>query len=521
MPGSSSSIDTPTTEPGAFTVDDEGNILMEDAPDWNSMTQEQSVKLAQNMFRLNKAIIDKLNKKKPTMDIGVLIKRPPPPMYNGNVKELRSHIIQLKAYFKDYENTFDTEEKKVRLAASRLEGTALKWFRPILKDYLEAPAGTAEEKTQTIFGNFGRYIEELERAFGDVGETRMAENILVGMYQKGKCSDYAVRFRDIATRLDWGQSALVKRFYDGLKREVKEKVYDIDRSKHDLISFMEKCVQADNLLYELRMNNKNIEKKESYQPNQGKKRQEEIANDNSGRPGKMDLDSMDRRKKDFKCFNCGKPNHMARNCRSPKKQQNNKEGQKQVNTMDKEETPSKTIHLLDRSPPAHNELEDDSDWSDENTRQAIEDRRPFDYGNARTQELHHFMDRQDIEESHRYYGIRRSTYYVDKENYGTMIPEIRELDEFHHEALDPDHIEDSQRFRNWLHTHQNPEGNRRIIPAVTTDIAIRNIENYERKKPITMYFLYETYTDPLKTQEESQNMEIGRSRQDTELSKLW
>ena len=38
MPGLSSSINTLTTEPGAFTVDDEGNILMEDAPDWNLMT---------------------------------------------------------------------------------------------------------------------------------------------------------------------------------------------------------------------------------------------------------------------------------------------------------------------------------------------------------------------------------------------------------------------------------------------------------------------------------------------------
>ncbi|EHK19823.1 uncharacterized protein TRIVIDRAFT_224498 [Trichoderma virens Gv29-8] len=106
-----------------------------------------------NTLTTDPVLVDKLNKEKPrTVDMGILIKRQPPPMFKGDVKELRSHLIQLKAYFKDYENTFDTDEKKVRFASSRLEGTALKWFRPILDNYLESPAGGAQERTQEING---------------------------------------------------------------------------------------------------------------------------------------------------------------------------------------------------------------------------------------------------------------------------------------------------------------------------------------------------------------------------------
>ncbi|PTB35223.1 hypothetical protein M441DRAFT_123189, partial [Trichoderma asperellum CBS 433.97] len=80
------------------------------------------------------------NKKKEIKkDMGILIKRQPPPIFNGKISELRPFQTQLRAYFIDFKNTINTEDKKVSFAASRLKGTALKWFRPMWDKYLKDP----------------------------------------------------------------------------------------------------------------------------------------------------------------------------------------------------------------------------------------------------------------------------------------------------------------------------------------------------------------------------------------------
>jgi hypothetical protein len=42
----------------------------------------------------------------------------------------------MKAYITYYTKRFGNEATKVGFAASRLEGKALKWFEPTLKDFL-------------------------------------------------------------------------------------------------------------------------------------------------------------------------------------------------------------------------------------------------------------------------------------------------------------------------------------------------------------------------------------------------
>jgi hypothetical protein len=42
----------------------------------------------------------------------------------------------MKAYITYYTERFSNEATKVGFAASRLEGKALKWFEPTLKDFL-------------------------------------------------------------------------------------------------------------------------------------------------------------------------------------------------------------------------------------------------------------------------------------------------------------------------------------------------------------------------------------------------
>jgi hypothetical protein len=478
---STSAAPTPEVTP-IFTQDEEGNIIMGEAPDWTNMTKEQVQTFMQNMYNLNAILVQKANNKQRgpiQKDMGILIKRQPPPMFNGKVSELRAFQTQLKAYFKDFENTLDTETKKVSFAASRLEGTALKWFRPMWDVYLDNPNGPLPAPVEEVFGSFEKFEGELVKAFGDVGELRMAENKLSEIRQKGRCSDYAVKFRDLASRVTWGQSALIKRFYDGLSRNVKEKVYDIDRTNHDLISFMEKCVTADNLLYELNMGNQNSNYERS---NQGKKRQEPVAKDNSGTPGPMDIGMMQKgnnKKKDFKCYNCGKPNHMARNCKSPKKERIPEP--KNNHAMEKE------IHMMERMTSSDNEddyefyrseseLSDDSKTLDEEPEAEIPDRQPVPQINFRLlSTIDDTVQEEDDDTKWRNYGTtnkRNDDIWRTHENY---TPEMRKLDEFHHgivESEEPISGNTPIALYNWLNTMQLQEVETQLVlRAITLDRA--------------------------------------------------
>jgi hypothetical protein len=487
---STSAAPTPEVTP-IFTQDDDGNITMGEAPDWDNMNKEQVQAFMQNMFNLNSVLVQKANNKQRGLiqkDMGILIKRQPPPMFNGKVSELRAFQTQLKAYFKDFENTLDTETKKVSFAASRLEGTALKWFRPMWDVYLDNPNGPLPAPVEEVFGSFEKFEGELVKAFGDVGELRMAENKLSEIRQKGRCSDYAVKFRDLASRVTWGQSALIKRFYDGLSRNVKEKVYDIDRTNHDLISFMEKCVTADNLLYELNMGNQNSSYERS---NQGKKRQEPVAKDNSGTPGPMDIGMMQKgnnRKKDFKCYNCGKPNHMARNCKSPKKERIPEP--KNNHAMEKED---RSVHFMERSRSPENnddyefyqsepELSDDSETLQEEDVE-IPDRQPVSQDDLRqfAQAIEGAIEENE-DDKWRNYGRHDKRYEDVWRKHEDYTPEVRRLNEFHHgivEAGEPVDYNTPFSLYNWLHEERRrkPE-TQHIIRAVTLDKALQQNLNY-------------------------------------------
>jgi hypothetical protein len=489
-----SSSNTPTSTP---VVDEDGDIVLEDTTNLEKLTEDQLKKLVKTLRIQNKLL-------KPTKkDMGVILKLQPPPLYDGKPKELRQFLTQLKAYFQNFESVFDHEEAKVKFAATRLAGLALKWFRPTWSDYIENE-GASSDATQDIFTHFPRFEEELEKAFGDIGEKRMAENELTTIRQMGKCSDYAVRFQDLATHVHWGQPALTKRFYDGLKPEIKEKVYQLNREAHDLSSFMEECVQADNLLWELKMD---IGKKtpfrgysqgysQKYQPNQGKKRYEEIASDNSGRPGRMDLSLMhkdQKGKRDFKCYNCGKPNHMARDCKSPKKEWKPvPEPKRSMNVMQKGD---KSIHVLERDgdPDEYDDFyESAPELSDDSETQGreIPDRQPVsvamvDYRLLTSITSENRTTTSEVNWERRNYGMPQNHQNSDddEENFGrTDTPETHEIERFHQKIVEADHSIEGYTpiaLYSYLDALNYEQRQQRFVRAVTTDIALQQNQDYQ------------------------------------------
>lgn len=127
-------------------------------------------------------------------------------------------------------------------------------------------------------------------------------------------------------------------YYQSLKSEVKDELYQLNRNTISFINYTQEAIKINNRQYKQKQEKKaeksGITPKFHPQANQSKK-QEHIASSNNGRPGKMDLNSINYKgikkhaypkkpkgKFEGTCNYCGKIGHKEKDCYTKK----NKEG---------------------------------------------------------------------------------------------------------------------------------------------------------------------------------------------------
>jgi hypothetical protein len=91
------------------------------------------------------------------------------------------------------------------------------------------------------------FVKELEVNFGPYDETREAENELATLKMlTGQCiSKYIICFNSLASRCDWGDSALRHRFYEGLPNCLKDEVLRGNSKPKTLLLMRQKAQNAD------------------------------------------------------------------------------------------------------------------------------------------------------------------------------------------------------------------------------------------------------------------------------------
>jgi hypothetical protein len=247
------------------------------------------------------------------------VKIPLPAKYNGNRAGLRGFVTQMKAYFLHYASDFSTEDLKVRIASQQLEGRALDWFEPILRDYLEETRRDQDQETKDIFGDFDVFCDRLTETFGNPDEERDAERQLTALKQQRSTADYAAEFRQIASKLEWADEPLMNLFYNGLKDPVKDELCKEDRPNL-LSQFIERAVRIDNRQYERQMEKRGKGTMGSARNGANTKKKVQQPSTRYGtHPGPMELDATQKKPVRGKCYNCGKEGHFSRYCKKPKK----------------------------------------------------------------------------------------------------------------------------------------------------------------------------------------------------------
>ena len=250
-----------------------------------------------------------------------------PDVYYGQRDKLEDWLIQLELYF-SLQGKGLPNNRRVIFAASYMRGQAQKWIKPFLKRYFEEPDGEDNLDIKKWLENFRRFTIEVRRVFGPSNEEQVAVRIIQHMTQKKSAAEYSTQFQQYAAQTDWDDNALMSMYRRGLKDTVKDELMRTGAVIKDMESLMAQAIEIDDKLYE-RTLERNYDKGGNFKPNYHKFRPHFVKKEPYDPYGlmPMELDSF-QKKREFKgkkqqkgkkavtCYGCGKPGHIARNCRS-------------------------------------------------------------------------------------------------------------------------------------------------------------------------------------------------------------
>ena len=171
-----------------------------------------------------------------------------PTKYTRKKEELIGFLIALYSYFYLYSAQFYIVASYILFATLRLDGNTLRQFKPTWRDFLLKLVDKRDEFITVIFELYKRFKEELWKVFRDTDEKRYTQEHLASLYQTKSASIYAIQFCQDLLQTRINDEGLIQLFYEGLKEEVKDKLYYLD-CLAILDEYIEIAIQIDNRLY--------------------------------------------------------------------------------------------------------------------------------------------------------------------------------------------------------------------------------------------------------------------------------
>ena len=252
------------------------------------------------------------------------IKLEPPTKYTRKKEELIGFLTALCSYFHLYSAQFYIVASRILFAASRLDSNTLRQFKPTQRDFLLKLADKRNEFTTAIFESYKRFEKELRKVFKDTDKKRYTQERLALLHQTKSASTYATQFRQDSLQASINDEGLIQLFYKGLKEEVKDELYRLNRPA-TLDKYIEIAIQIDDRLYIQKQQKKNDRKYtiNSDNSNKNSKKKLTVSTSLGTYTGPIDIDAIQQtnqsRFSNITYYNYSRKGYFKRDYYIPKK----------------------------------------------------------------------------------------------------------------------------------------------------------------------------------------------------------
>ena len=253
-----------------------------------------------------------------------------------SVRELlQTYLAQLKLYIEFNISQFSLNQEKTLFRISCLHNKTFNWIEAPLQEFLEK---SLQEKRAdiSVISNYACYKKEIKKHFDVVNETQVAEMKLLSLQQKHGAAEYAVKFQHIASLMNWNNSVLTALYYWRLREFIKNKIVRADWPEI-LQGMVNLVIQIDSCQWKRQRERKRHQHKDYRQSkytecryyldsmnlNEFEKcnhtsRVSGCEKDRDGSQNNQFTKIYNKRSwdgsKTWKCYNCGKSEHLARDC---------------------------------------------------------------------------------------------------------------------------------------------------------------------------------------------------------------
>jgi len=257
-----------------------------------------------------------------------VLKVPAPNAFTGKRGKLQAFLIKLKLYIEFNQVKFRFEMNKGLFTVSYLKNAAFNWVDLKLHEFLDKTLKKWMNNKKFIFDNYKKFKNELWRAFKVVNEKWAAKRQLHILKMNKLTVKYAAEFQQIAALMDWDNDTLVLQYYWGLNETIKDEIARMDQPE-ELQNMINTFININSHQWEWRM--KHTEHYTSkvwgrwYTLRQGdpmnlnaiKKHCEQQPQVKQGQCMSKPYKPQPWWAETCKCYNCEKPEHLARTCKKP------------------------------------------------------------------------------------------------------------------------------------------------------------------------------------------------------------
>jgi len=206
-----------------------------------------------------------------------------PDIFNGSDPHKLNHFLfQCRLFFCANPSQFSTDEEKINFALTYLSGVAQDWFEVALQ---QEDLGY----TQLWLSTWHLFVDKLWVHFGLSDPVGDAANLIDNLRMKpgDKIATYNMEFMRYAVQLNWGDSVLCHRFYQGLPNRLQDPIANRGQGKPNSFQAMyQLAITFDNRYWERnrerdRLRNTEKDAADSHNRKQGRIAQFSASSQNS------------------------------------------------------------------------------------------------------------------------------------------------------------------------------------------------------------------------------------------------